>query len=1110
MAAGVSLFRRNLDDADHSLLTFDRHTQDVGRNIDKLSGRLGLFIDLAATLGPALIPTAAAAVPILAGLTNQLGFAVIGAGSAVLAFHGVGDALKAFNAQASAPSAANLEKMHEAMAKLGPAGRDFVRELHAMGPQLKGLQDAAQAGLFPGMTEGIDSLLTRLPQAKRIISEVTDTLGGLLSDAGDSLAGPKWDQFFNMLESEARPTLQALGESIGQVTRGLAELWMAFAPLNRDFSKSMLDASKDFADWADNLSHTQGFADFMAYLDETGPKVAATLGSMGSALLNVVEAAAPLGGPALAAIKAFSEAISTVANSDIGTPLLAAVAMWRAYALAMGVVEKAQLRMNAAQKAQAGGASGGIFGSANTLKSQLGELRAMPAAFKGAASAQEALTLAQREAGLVTSRYNGQLRAMNTVTATGFKPSITSFGRLSDSLSKVEMANYGVMTATDKAKAAEAERSRVTRAGAAGLAKTAAGAAALGVAMTGVGDGIGLSNTAMIGMTGFMVGGGLGAAFGAAIGATIDLAHANDDLEAAVSSAHLAMRAGDMDALTAAYERMAKAAEKVHGFDVASGDRPSFGQAFSLNPKTALNNIKGAFSGETKQTKSELATAHGGLSGAAAFDATKGLVATSKLAAQGFHLTAAAAREASMSVEQFAGAIKGANAALSRQGTLDAYRSSLLDLKDSLKENGKTLATNTREGLANRASLRAIASSALQAAGEIQNFGRRTKFLQQARKDFISAATAAGMTRAAAKSLASQLGLVDRIHAKPRVDLQGGGAALSTAAQVSAALSRIPRNVYSTIHVTRSGAIGGAGHSTIQARGNLYYASGGMDVANRHMPELAGPGMTRVWREPETQGEAYIPLADDDRRPRAQQIAAETVSMLGGTAYFAGGGIQHFARGGNHDGNHHPLNHHLHELELAVRSSTKAINREKSARDALVSKRNDLSGTVRDSFLTDPFGGSNVWAAGGGAGGSIGILKADIAKANAFKSSLAQLKKNGLDGDALAAIAATGDIGKAQALLSSGKAGVGQFGSLFNQRAKAAAAVGSFAGTAAYGHQIAVQNHELKVHSAHLKHIEAELKHIRKEAGGHAKATGDHVGNKINHAAGHAKRGKRG
>jgi Ca2+-binding EF-hand superfamily protein len=77
-----------------------------------------------------------------------------------------------------------------------------------------------------------------------------------------------------------------------------------------------------------------------------------------------------------------------------------------------------------------------------------------------------------------------------------------------------------------------------------------------------------------------------------------------------------------------------------------------------------------------------------------------------------------------------------------------------------------------------------------------------------------------------------------------------------------------------------------------QADGGLldFYAQGGIrsaDVrsfangAERHVAQIAPAGSWRVWAEPETGGEAYVPLAPS-KRGRSRQIVEETVRRLGG------------------------------------------------------------------------------------------------------------------------------------------------------------------------------------------------------------------------------------
>lgn len=87
------------------------------------------------------------------------------------------------------------------------------------------------------------------------------------------------------------------------------------------------------------------------------------------------------------------------------------------------------------------------------------------------------------------------------------------------------------------------------------------------------------------------------------------------------------------------------------------------------------------------------------------------------------------------------------------------------------------------------------------------------------------------------------------------------------------------------IHVT--GKFGG-GTQTRSANGNIfdYYADGGVE---NHVAQIAPAGAMRVWAEPETGGEAYIPLATS-KRDRSLDIWAETGRRLG-VQGFADGGL---------------------------------------------------------------------------------------------------------------------------------------------------------------------------------------------------------------------------
>jgi len=80
--------------------------------------------------------------------------------------------------------------------------------------------------------------------------------------------------------------------------------------------------------------------------------------------------------------------------------------------------------------------------------------------------------------------------------------------------------------------------------------------------------------------------------------------------------------------------------------------------------------------------------------------------------------------------------------------------------------------------------------------------------------------------------------------------------------------------------------------SASRAKALLIKASARGNLFEQHSPQIARGGAMRVWAEPETGGEAYIPLAKDSRRPRAEKILATVAERFGMRVdKFAKGGI---------------------------------------------------------------------------------------------------------------------------------------------------------------------------------------------------------------------------
>lgn len=112
----------------------------------------------------------------------------------------------------------------------------------------------------------------------------------------------------------------------------------------------------------------------------------------------------------------------------------------------------------------------------------------------------------------------------------------------------------------------------------------------------------------------------------------------------------------------------------------------------------------------------------------------------------------------------------------------------------------------------------------------------------------------------------------------------GASIAPSFYATLSSALSQISQKQANV----RIGATPAAASFSLNADGGIRFFA---DGAERHVAQIARPGEWRVWAEPETGGEAYIPLAVSKRK-RSLEILAEVARRFGyGLTQYSKGGL---------------------------------------------------------------------------------------------------------------------------------------------------------------------------------------------------------------------------
>ena len=333
---------RSAAKADKDVVAFTKSVDYSDNSINQLSGRLSLLRQALAVFGPGLVPIGAVGIPALTGLASAGAAAGLAVGSLVAASQGVGDAIKAVDEYQLEPTAANAEKMRQALEQTAPAARAFVTEFQDFQPILTSIRDAAAEGWFPGLTASLDNLATLGPQVEDMFRAIGEAGGGAVEEATASLASDRWRPFFDFLTAEMPDALRSLATITGDLAHGAAEMWMSFDPGNDAFLGWLEDVADGFDRWASSSQGRDDIEGLLSYIREVGPSVGDFFSSLVGALSDVVQAAAPLGGPVLKTLTAVLDIVSAVADSDLGTPILAGMAALSVYNRALATTATLQ------------------------------------------------------------------------------------------------------------------------------------------------------------------------------------------------------------------------------------------------------------------------------------------------------------------------------------------------------------------------------------------------------------------------------------------------------------------------------------------------------------------------------------------------------------------------------------------------------------------------------------------------------------------------------------------------------------------------------------------------------------------------------------------------
>ncbi|WP_281155170.1 hypothetical protein [Streptomyces sp. HYC2] len=314
-------------------LSADEAARRLGDSSHGTRDSLGLLRDEASKLGESLqanlISLLPAAIPMAAGMAHTAGVVATQLGAVALSAAAYGLALKPQIAAISEAIAAH-DRYEDAVKSSGATSQDaakaqadYLQTLNDLPPATReaaiavGIlkdnfadwSDELADDVMAPVNKGIAVTNALLPRTTGLVKGASTQLDRLITMAGGAIETPGFDRMTDKVTSFANRTLD---DAVDGLTVFLAKL-----------QAGELDDS--------------GLARFMDYCRENGPAVWETLGNVGEALVNVIDAGSDVGVGMLDVVNALSGIVSAVPPEGIALVLQLAIAIKAVKLAAVGV-----------------------------------------------------------------------------------------------------------------------------------------------------------------------------------------------------------------------------------------------------------------------------------------------------------------------------------------------------------------------------------------------------------------------------------------------------------------------------------------------------------------------------------------------------------------------------------------------------------------------------------------------------------------------------------------------------------------------------------------------------------------------------------------------------
>jgi hypothetical protein len=211
------------------------------------------------------------------------------------------------------------KELANVMGGLNSAEQGALKSMMNFKTWWQGFVQTLEKPVFGVFNQGLTLIKNTMTALQPAISAVGTVLGGFLEKVNASFKTDKVQGFFNMINTMAGSSLQAVLTSAGNLFSGFMSILQAFAPLSDTVNNGLVNMTASFAKWASGLASSKGFQQFIEYAKTNAPMVISTIQNLASFIGRVVVALAPLGQAVLSLASSFASWLnqSTLVNGAL-------------------------------------------------------------------------------------------------------------------------------------------------------------------------------------------------------------------------------------------------------------------------------------------------------------------------------------------------------------------------------------------------------------------------------------------------------------------------------------------------------------------------------------------------------------------------------------------------------------------------------------------------------------------------------------------------------------------------------------------------------------------------------------------------------------------------